>query len=125
MLQGTQQQKPSGITHHSGESQVDGTPGNPRLPFAFSGVVFVGLHLDTSFLASGTASCFVFFVCEIGNQQPTWLSLRVSCREAARMQPESAAGWSGPGEDGSPSSCESWCSPASQRLLPDGWVEGV
>ena len=63
MLQGTQQQKPSGITHHSGESQVDGTPGNPRLPFAFSGVVFVGLHLDTSFLASGTASCFLFFLC--------------------------------------------------------------
>lgn len=41
------------------------------------------------------------------------------------MPPESAAGWSGPGEDGSPSSCESWCSPASQRLLPEGWVEGV
>ena len=54
--------------------------------------MFAGLHLDTSLLASGAASCFVFFLCaKLETDSPTWLSLCVSCREAARMQSESAA----------------------------------
>lgn len=52
---------------------------------------------------------FCFLCAKLETDSLMWLSLCVSGGEAARMQPESAAGWSDPGEGSSPSSCVSHC----------------